>query len=190
MPFKKEKIEEWRKREISAVFDSSPLIYLTRIGILEFTFGIYKKVYIPEAVKTEVIDRGKELNKPDAFILNEYMKKRKIKIQKIKNLENYAILLKNPNIHKADVEAICLAEELKTVLVMDDPKAIEVAKMIGIHVEPTLTVVLICYALDHIDFEKAETSYKTLLKTKFRMKANEYDRALEILEMVRNKKGE
>ena len=190
MPFKKEKIEEWRKREVNAVFNSSPLIYLTRIGILDVALRMYKKVYTPEAVKREVIDKGKELNKSDAFIVDEYLKKKKITVQTIKNLETYAILLKNPLIHRADIEAICLAEELKAILVMDDPKAIEVAKMKGIKIEPTLTVILICYALDHIDFEKAETSYKTLLKTKFRVKAQEYERALEILEMIRSGKEE
>jgi len=188
MPFKKEKIEEWRKREVNAVFNSSPLIYLTRIGILDVVLGMYKKVYTPEAVKREIIDKGKELNKSDAFILEDYVKKGKIKVQKIKNLETYAILLKNPLIHRADIEAICLAEELKAILVMDDPKAVEIAKMRGIEIEPTLTVILICYALDHIDFEKAETSFKILLKTKFRVKAQEYERALELLEMIRSEK--
>jgi len=60
--------------------------------------------------------------------------------------------------------------------------------MRGIKIEPTLTVILICYALDHIDFEKAETSFKILLKTKFRVKAQEYERALELLEMIRSEK--
>lgn len=187
MPFR---IEEWRKREVNAVFNSSPLTYLTRIGILDVALGMYKKVYTPEAVKREVIDKGKELNKSDAFIVDEYLKKKKITVRTIKNLETYAILLKNPLIHRADIEAICLAEELKAILVMDDPKAIEVAKMKGIVVEPTLTVILICYALDYIDFKKAETSFKILLKTKFRVKAHEYERTLELLEMIRSEKEE
>jgi len=188
MPFKKEKIEEWRKREVNAVFNSSPLIYLTRIGILDVVLGMYKKVYTPEAVKREIIDKGKELNKSDAFILEDYVKKGKIKVQKIKNLETYAILLKNPLIHRANIKTICLAEELRAILVMDDPKAIEVAKMKGIVVEPTLTVILMCYALDCIPFKRTRALVKTLLKTKFRIKAHEYERALELLEMIRSEK--
>lgn len=180
-------LDEWKKREICAVFDSSPLIYLTKIGVLQDALNIYKECYMPEGVKAEVIDRGMELHKPDAFILNEYVKN-KIKVQQIKDIGNYTILSQNPLIHKADVEAICLAEELKCILVMDDPKGIEVAKLRGIKVEPTLTVIIICYALDYIDFKKAEYLYKKLLKTQFRVKADVYERALNLLGMVRDMK--
>ncbi len=68
------------------------------------------------------------------------------------------------------------------------PKAIEVAKLRAVKVEPTLTVILICYALDCIDFKKAEHAYRELLKTQFRVKAHVYERALELLEMVQDVK--
>lgn len=79
-----------------------------------------------------------------------------------------------------------MAEERGSILVMDDPKAIEVARLRGITVEPTLTVIIICYALDYVDFRKAEYSYKELLKTQFRVKASVYDRALNLLNMIRD----
>lgn len=188
MVFSRDTLDKWKKREICAVFDSSPLIYLTKIGILQDALNMYKECYMPEGVKTEVIDRGIKLLKPDAFVLDEYVKDKRIKVQKIKNIRTYTILSQNPLIHKADVEAICLAEELKCILVMDDPKGIEIAKLRGIKVEPTLTVVIICYALDYIDFKKAEYLYRELLKTQFRVKADVYERALNLLGMIRDMK--
>lgn len=85
-------------------------------------------MYIPEGVRAEVVDRGMQIRKPDAFILDKYIKNGKIKVRKIENVNLFEILSKNPLIHEADAEAICLAEERGSVLVLDDLKAIEVAK--------------------------------------------------------------
>lgn len=186
--FTEDTLEAWRKREIGAVFDSSPLIYLTKIGVLDYALKVYKEVYIPDSVKREVIDRGIELCKPDACILNEYVKNERIRCEKIKNVEICTVLSRNPQIHKADVEAICLAEEVGCILVVDDPKAIEIARLRRVKIEPTLTVILICYAVDYIDFKKAEHAYRELLKTQFRVKAQVYERALELLEIIRDVK--
>ncbi len=121
--FTKDTFKEWRKREIGAVFDSSPLIYLTKIGVLEDALKIYNVGYIPDGVKKEVIDRGIELHKSDAFVLDECVKNKRIGCEKIRNVEMYTVLSKNPRIHKADVEAICLTEEGGCVLVADDPQS-------------------------------------------------------------------
>lgn len=79
MPLTEKKLEEWRKRKIFAVFDSSPLIYLTRIGFLDYALRVYEEVYIPEGVRTEAVDRDMQIRRPDAFILDEYIKNGKIK---------------------------------------------------------------------------------------------------------------
>jgi predicted nucleic acid-binding protein len=186
MPFTEKTLKKWRKRKAFAVFDSSPLIYLTRIGFVDYALKVYQDVYIPESVKTEVVDKGMQIRRPDTFILDEHIKNGKIKVRKIQNINLYEILSKNPLIHKADAEAICLAEEKGSILVMDDLKSIEAAKLRGITVEPTLTVIIICYALDYIDFRKAEYSYKELLKTQFRVKASVYDRALTLLNTIKD----
>lgn len=174
-------LEEWRRREVCAVFDASPLIYLTRTGVLEDVIQVYKEVFIPQSVKREVIDTGMTHHRPDAFILEEHIKNVRIKVKRIENMELFIALSRNPRIHTADAEAICLAEERTCVLVMDDPKAVDVARLRGITVEPTLTVILIGYVLGYIDLKKAETSYRELLKTQFRVKADVYERALELL---------
>lgn len=186
MAFTRDILDEWRKRNVCAVFSSSPLIYLTRIGVLGDVLRVYRECYIPEGVQKEVIEKGMELYRPDAFVLDEYVKNRKIRVRKIENLDTYKVLSRNPLIHKADVEAICLAEESGCILVMDDPKGIEVAKLRGIRIEPTLTVILVCYAFDYISFEKGEHSYKELLKAQFRVKADIYERVLKFLGMIKD----
>lgn len=188
MPFAKEKIEEWKERAVPAVFDSSPLIYLTKIGLLSTVLKCYTASYTPPSVKYEVIDKGLEREKPDAYILDDYLKKEMITVRKPTDRDLYERLFTNPMVHQAEVEAICLAEELNAVLVMDDLKAVEIARMRDIPVEPSLTVILISYACGHITFERASSAYKELLTTQFRVKADIYERALELLEAVKQKK--
>lgn len=70
-------------------------------------------MYIPEGVRTEVVDRGMQIRKPDAFILDKYIKNGKIKVRKIENVNLFEILSKNPLIHEADAEAICLGRRTR-----------------------------------------------------------------------------
>lgn len=179
----RKKIEEWREREISAVLNSSPAIYLTKIGALDF-LKVYKEVFLPEKVRQEIV-KGKGVHVPDAYILEKSIEKGDIKAIDISNEGLYSTLVKNPSIHEADAEAIVLAEELDSILVMDDPKGIEVAEMRNIRVEPTLTVLLAGYSLGSADFERTESIFKTLLMTKFRVSAREYEKAIMYLQTIK-----
>ncbi len=181
----RKKITEWKRRSVLAVWNSSPCIYLTKIGALDACLKVYKKVYIPPKVEYEVIKRGKEIDAVDAHILEGYIADRRIAVKEIRNKHLYDALMKNPLIHAADMESIVLADELKCILVMDDPMGVEVAQMKNLQVEPTMTVILIAYSLDFSDFQTAENFLKELLLTKFRICARDYEKARDYLYLIR-----
>jgi predicted nucleic acid-binding protein len=54
-----------------AVSDSTPLIYLAKIGRLSLLSGVFKSIYVPEAVFNEAVSQGKALNMIDAFIIEK-----------------------------------------------------------------------------------------------------------------------
>lgn len=178
------KIHEWKLRSVFAVWNSSPCIYLTRIGALDVCLRAYKKVYIPPGVESEVIKRGKEIGAVDAHLLESCVADGRIVVKEIAGRELHNAIAKNPFIHAADAEAIALASELKCVLVMDDPKGVEMAQMMNLQIEPTMTVILIAYSLSLIDFPAAENFLKELLQTRFRIGAGEYEKAKEYLHLI------
>jgi len=178
------RVEYWRSRKAEAVINSSPSIYLARAGGLDF-LGIYSRVYMPRTVKREVVDSGKRISAPDALFLENAIEEGRIVVSSPGSKRLYNKLLKNPLIHKADAQAIALADEKRAVLVMDDAKGIEVAKMMNIEVEPTLTVILIGYALGISDYTRTREIYKNLLSTRFRVSALEYEKALGYLDTLK-----
>ncbi|MFH2109769.1 MAG: hypothetical protein ABIJ47_00760, partial [Candidatus Bathyarchaeota archaeon] len=54
-----------------AVSDSTPLIYLAKIGRLDILKGVFKSIYVPEAVFDEAVTQGKAHNIVDAFIIEK-----------------------------------------------------------------------------------------------------------------------
>lgn len=52
-----------------AVSNATPLIYLAKAGKLHLLRAVFGEVLIPEEVKVEVVDRGKELGKKDAYAI-------------------------------------------------------------------------------------------------------------------------
>ena len=51
------------------VSDATPLIYLAKAGKIGLLRTVFGRVYIPEEVKVEVVDRGKQLGEADSYIV-------------------------------------------------------------------------------------------------------------------------
>ncbi len=58
--------------KIEAVFNTSPLIFLTKLEYLNLTLKIFNKIYIPAKVKEEIYRREDDIKiKIKAFLRNE-----------------------------------------------------------------------------------------------------------------------
>jgi predicted nucleic acid-binding protein len=51
------------------VSDATPLIYLAKAGKIGLLRTVFGRVIIPEEVKVEVVDRGKQLGEADSYIV-------------------------------------------------------------------------------------------------------------------------
>lgn len=178
------RIEYWRSRKAEAVINSSPTIYLAKTGALDF-LGIYSRVYMPEKVKLEVVDTGKMVSAPEVLFIENAIDEGMILPGHPSSRQVYDKIVKNPLIHEADAQTIALAHEKKAILVMDDSRGVEVARMMNLEVEPTLTVILIGYTLGIAGYQRTRSIYKTLLSSRFRVSAVEYEKALGLLDILR-----
>ncbi|WGM88904.1 MAG: DUF3368 domain-containing protein [Candidatus Bathyarchaeum tardum] len=110
------------------VSDASPLIVLPKTNNLSILKKLYGKIVIPKAVKKEIT--AKE-NEKAIFNKIEW-----IEVRTIKNTGVFALLEKL--VDKGEAEAIVLAQELKTTLLVDDAKARKHAKLLNINIIGTL----------------------------------------------------
>ena len=122
------------------VSNSSPLIHLAMIGRLDLLKLLFDRVFIPSTVKMEVVDRGKEEGKADAFLIEG-------------EIENGWIVVEDPGYSAEDIadsagidageaEAIMLARSRQCLVLIDDLAARRFASGLGLEVTGSIGVVV------------------------------------------------
>ena len=137
------------------IFDSSPLIHLTKIGKLKFILDLFIKAYIPEAVYEEVVIDGIKHGFSDGFIVETYINKKKIIMKKISekkpDLEKY--------LHKGEYEAILLAENNDSLLVIDEKKGKLIAEQYNISTITTAGLLFLIFKKQIININLYESNF-------------------------------
>jgi len=107
------------------VFDTSSLIALERINLLEILCQLYKEVIVPESV----IKEFGNISLPCLSI-------RKIESNLLK------LLITDLNLGKGEAEVIALANQKGLTVVIDDSKARKVAENMGLKLTGTIGVLM------------------------------------------------
>lgn len=118
------------------VFNTSPLIFLSKLRYLKKALVLFDEIFVPEAVVEEIAARDDELNSK----INQLIASRDLKIKQtsLKNLKN---ALSN-KLGKGESEAIALAVELNVdFAILDDSSARKQALSLGLNVKGTLGLI-------------------------------------------------
>jgi predicted nucleic acid-binding protein len=119
-----------------AIVNTSPIVYLSSINQLSLIKKLFNEIYIPDAVKQEVLSGGR-----NSFGVKEIKTEKWLKTKKIKNKLAKEYLL--TEIDDGEAEVIILTEELKAgAIIMDDKLGRRVAKLRGIKVVGTLRILV------------------------------------------------
>lgn len=132
------------------IFDAGPLIHLTQIGKLDNVIKVFQDIRIPKAVYEEVVKRGIETRRSDAYIIQNYIEGHKIIVEEI---ETSKTEFRNI-LHPGEREAIALAKENNAMLIVDEKKARLIAKENKIFVHGTLGMLLILKKENAIEVQK------------------------------------
>ena len=115
--------------------DSGPLIALSKINHLDILRRFFDKIIIPEAVWTEVVEKGE--GRPGS---KEVQEAGWIEVRKAKNIVGIEAL--RHDIGKGESETIILAKELNAdIVLIDDRIAREIARSMGLKVAGTLSII-------------------------------------------------
>jgi hypothetical protein len=126
------------------VADSTCVIYLARIGRFDLLKAVYGKVLIPREVYNETVKRGKEKGFVDAEIIEKAIKEGLIEVKGLSKAQKKEVerLCSLAAIGRGEAEAIVLARDSKSELVMDDAVALGAAKLYGLKTLWTTTLIL------------------------------------------------
>ncbi|MBU0512318.1 MAG: DUF3368 domain-containing protein [Chloroflexi bacterium] len=131
-----------------AVTDSGPLIALAKLNHLHLLSTLYDDVLIPRAVYHEVVVVGQMRGYPDADVLQVFLDNAGWQTTNVSKIP--PALIGDIRLGKGEIEAIALAWEHQTPLLLDEIYARAVAERMGLASIGTLGVLVEAYRGGHL----------------------------------------
>ena len=152
------------------VFNSSPLIFLSRLDFLELFLQYNYQFYVPETVIEEINAKQDEAsNNVNVVVDNNSLIVKQINLFSLANSIN-------ERLGRGEAEAIALATELQSdVVILDDFAARREAMRLGLNVKGTLAIVKKMMADDKVKIDDLDQFYQQLLQIKFRVKRSIFE---------------
>jgi len=169
----------------AAVSDSTPLIYLAKIGRLDIIRDVFQKIYVPEAVIDEAVTQGKALNMSDASIIEKAVGTWIIKERVEPEVDaEYSFLDNNTRLGNGEKEALKLCKQLDAAyFIADDREARRVSSILNIKPIGTCGTVVQAFRQDSITKKEALRVIDDLVKVGFRISSTLYRKILDELEI-------
>lgn len=164
------------------VFNSTPLIYLTKVGLSEVFDGLKEEKLTSPKVKREVADEGKRKGVPDAVVLEKMFRNNVFRIVEPKDNEFLSRLLETKGLHVTDAEILTIAPERKGLAVIDDEVARKTARVYGISYVGTPYVLMRAVLERLITKERAKLAVNEMVSAGWRCSIESYAKIMEALE--------
>ncbi|AGK62247.1 putative nucleic acid-binding protein, contains PIN domain [Archaeoglobus sulfaticallidus PM70-1] len=164
------------------VSNATPLIYLAKVGKLDL-LKIFGEVIIPEEVKIEVVDKGKQMEMTDAYAVEKAIHEGWIKVLKTELIEVPI------EIHFGEKAVLSLAKKLgvKEVLV-DETSARAAARLLGLKPRGTIFVLLRALKNGEIDLDEFLDILSKMIGHGFRLKEEIFVEAIREAKRIANQK--
>jgi len=157
------------------VSNSSPLIWLAKIGRLTLLKNLFAEVVIPRRVCEEAT---LEKQSADAVVISKAIEDEWIKVSGEK-MEEAHVLAEAAGVHLGEAEAILLAQKLGTELIIDEREASITAQMFGVRPIGTMAVLLLALGRGEITLDEFKECLDNLIASGFWLSVDVYNKALE-----------
>lgn len=174
----------------SLVFDSTPLIHLTRVSSGEFLRDVPGEKFAPAAVFVEVVEEGKRRGIPEAVLVEGLFTEGVVKVQNHSDgsylgfVRELAAEGEVKPLHEGEVEVLCLAKELNGIAVADDQAARSVAGLLGVELHGTGFVLGRIFATGRIGRKELKGKVKVMRDAGWFVSAEDYMAIMEYLGSV------
>lgn len=125
------------------IADSTCIIYLAKVGRLNLLRALYGRVLIPKSVFDETFEKGKEKGFVEVKVIEKAVKNGLLEVRELSKSQKKEAreLCSFAPIGDGEAEAIVLAKDMKSELVVDDLRAMDVARVHGIETLWTTTLI-------------------------------------------------
>lgn len=164
------------------IFDSSPLIYLNKVGLNWIFEQLEGEKFIPAQVYEQVVTRGKIRGDADAIISEELIKKGVIKVIIVENGFKAMLESLKDELHEGELEVLTLAKNKGGVAVLDESIAREVGRVFKIEVHGTLFLIFLMVRMMKLKKEEAREKVNLMIREGFRLGHEEYLGFLNLLD--------
>jgi len=166
------------------VSDAGPLIHLAQINKLPLIKKLFDNVSVVPEVKKETFDEGIRLGHTDAQAIGEAMEEGWIKIEDLSPSANSAAkkLADGERITRSDAKTLLLARENRAGILVDEKALSDLAKMYGLKVWNTWTLLLESVGRRFIGTSDIESAIAELGEKRHKLRSEE---AAEILKAAR-----
>ena len=154
---------------MNVVLDSSPLIFLSGLNVVDQAFDLFSNAAVPPYVQHEILTKEDQASAKFYGLVGS----RKIKVVQPKNGRMVEALRRR--LGRGESEAIVLAVELAADLViLDDHPARKQAKSLGLNVRGTLGIIKRLMDLRIIEYD-LDKLYRDLGRMNFRVRKNVFE---------------
>jgi len=164
------------------VLDATPIIYLCKTGRSRIFEDLPEKKYTTLKVVEEVIDKGKILGAPDAFIADELIQRSIIKVREPARSSFLALLSTLPHLHEAEAQVLALARELGGVAIIDESLAREVSRLYNVEAHGTAYLLLRLMYRGRLSRKQVRDAIEGMISAGWRLTAEEYAKLARELE--------
>ncbi len=149
---------------MKVVSDAGPLIALGKLGTVDLPFRLYGQILIPHAVYVEVVERGNEMDAPDAKQTELAMARQQIAVAIVAE-RDLSDSVRFPALSRADQETLHLAlHEHADLVLVDDLLARQTAKNIGLKIRGTLGVIVEAFRRELLTRDDCEFLLQAILQ--------------------------
>jgi len=167
------------------VFDASPLIHLVKAGLTSMIETLNGEKYTVSTVFHEVVEVGKILGYPDAITTERLINKNVVKVRTVSPNMLQIITRAHKDVHKGEAEVIALAKEIAAVAILDDIVARTIAKVHGVRIEGTYSIIMRALVKGSISKDKAEDSLQKLVSSGWRCDVELYNKLMKLIKEVK-----
>jgi len=162
------------------ISDSSPLIYLAKIGCINLLNKLFDEIIISTGVYEEILE-GKKYGKDEILVIEEFIQKKFIIIKKPKSL------IEIENLDKGEKESISLCKELNIkTIIMDEKKGFNISYMFNLTPIRTTNLLIILLDKKLINLNQYKELLKRLIESGYFLEATKYEKLLRIGENLTN----
>ena len=146
--------------------NTSPLIALAKIRRLPLLQKLYGTIIISPFVKTESVDKGKELGASDALEIEKAIDEGWIVVAELTEKQDKAVqrLIGEMRIGLGEAGALILAKDSKLLVILDDKEARAIAKSWNLEYTGTVMVMYEAYVSGLISYDELIEDFAKLSK--------------------------